>query len=278
MPNSRIARTHCASALILAASSAQAQLVLDYPDATEIRSSIADGTSWAYVPGVAGETVIGFLASRDPALAPPGSFTVVWLERVAPAQFTMEGWSDVAIEDAAAFVADRFADPDLFRYADFASSPMFFGGSTGGGLPPEETSRGMAISDPWQSVAQLLTPDDIGFLVDNGFAVGAGELSRTSEMPAPCPDEYAALSSELAGLAVIFEEQTFGVVLEASTLPAALTECCVAPQWCVKTYTWNDWGAGVPIASGAPSCQWTRSGTMHETCGFCCGVGQQILQ
>jgi len=72
-------------------------------------------------------------------------------------------------------------------------------------LPPVETNNGIAVDDPWQPVSDQLSAADIGFLVDNGYAVGAASLSEGGETTAPCPDDFDANSMALSELAVKVE-------------------------------------------------------------------------
>lgn len=269
--------------MVASAGVATGQTVPLINGATELKASIADDTPWVYFPGVDGQTTVGFLASIDPSVAPRGSFTVVWFQRTAPGVYSMEGWNETSIEDAAAIIAARYANPDLFQYADLASSPMSVT-QQGQGLlmlPPEGTSNGIAEGDPWQGVAGSLSPDDVGFLVDNGYAVGALNLSGGGEMPTPCSDEFDALSANLAQRAAMFEAMTFGSVTTASTLPTAI-QCCSAEvamlsaRWCVS---WTIPGGWSPpfvamLAPAVPGCGWTRPMTLVTTCSSgWCGTG-----
>jgi hypothetical protein len=248
--------------------------------AAELKATMTDETRWMYFPGVSGQSTVGFLASIDPSVAPRGSFTVVWFQRVAPGSFTMEGWTETSIEDAAAVIETRFNDPDLFQYADLASSPMSVTQQGQGmlALPPEGTINGIADGDPWRSVAGTLTAEDVGFLVDNGFAVGARNLSEGGEMIGPCSDEFDAMSIRASQLAAAFEATTFGQVSPASTLPSSIA-CCsvslsstaVAAFWCSSTKVFASWSPGQPITKGgAPACRWVGSGSIVTVCGSWC--------
>ena len=183
----------------------------------------------------------------------------------------MEGWTDTAPDDAAAIIADRFGEPTMFQYADFSASAMSLAalGAVSIYTPPEWTNNGISIYDPWQSVSDQLTADDVEFLVNSGIAAGAVGLSKSVVMPSPCPDSFSAQGGKLAKFAADFELDVFGTVSDASALSASMAECCLVPQGCVTKYVWGDYATPTPIASGAPSCRWTRNGTYTTTCSFC---------
>lgn len=265
------------AALMASPPIARAQSPSGFPGASEVRGSISGESGWTYFPGTVGQSVAGFLASLDPSTAPRGSFTVVWFELVAPGQFTMEGWTETSLEDAAAIIATRFSEQEMFQFADLASSPMSQA-ALGAGLmilPPVETNNGIAVDDPWQPVSDQLSAADIGFLVDNGYAVGAASLSEGGETTAPCPDDFDANSMALSELAVKVETDLFGSASTPSAVPAGAPRCCAVPQaqaaavWCVTWTAWNPWGPGFPLAVVPPACRWTRTGTQTTTCGFC---------
>lgn len=239
--------------------------------ADEIRASMADETHWLYVPAVSGESVVGFLAIQDPVFATRGSYSVVWFERIGVAEFTMEGWTETAPDDAASIIADRLNDPSLFQYADFSASamPLAALGAVSLYTPPEWTNNGISIYDPWQSVSDELNAEDIEFLVNNGFATGAAGMSKSVVMPAPCSSFVTTQNGKLAKFAADFELNVFGAVSGSSVLPESLETCCLVPQGCSTIYRWGEYAPPTSIASAAPSCRWTRDGTYTTTCSFC---------
>jgi hypothetical protein len=273
--------------LMLASTSiAKGQTVPLISGASELKASISDDTSWMYFPGVDGQTTVGFLASIDPSVAPRGSFTVVWFQRSAPGVYSMEGWTETSIEDAAAIIATRFDNPNLFQYADLEASPMSVTQQGQGllTLPPEGTSNGIADGDPWQGVASALTPEDIAFLVDNGHATGALNLSGGGETISPCIDEYDAVSANLAQRAAMFEVMTFGTVSTTSTLPSAL-QCCsaevamVSARWCVSWFIVGGWSPPfvATISPGVAGCGYTRPISRVDACSTgWCGLGPVV--
>jgi hypothetical protein len=173
----------------------------------------------------------------------------------------MEGWTETSIEDAAAIIATRFNNPDLFEYADLESSPMSVM-QQGNGLlvlSPETTNNGISENDPWQSVSGSLTPEDVGFLVDNGFAVGARNLSEGGETTTPCIDEYSEQDINLIQNSLLIETALFGAVSLASQPPAG-TSCCYVPQLaarCASVNTYGAWSGGTRIVGG--QCEYSRT-------------------
>lgn len=258
-------------AAVFSVPDAAGQLLAQFPDAASTVLSVRDDGTWLYIPAIVNGSVVGFLAACDPAVLGRNSFAVVWFGRTGTTQFVMQGWHEISIEDAAAAVVDQYGEPAMFEFGDMQSPANWFGASPTTVIPTPAviTAHGIAIDDPWQEVAGTLTAEDIAYLVDQGYAVGARGLSGDGEMAGGCVDEVSVQAGKLAGFAVLVEEQLFGVVSAGSALPSSLQACCIAPQWCVYSYSWGPWSDPESIGSAAPACRWTRSGTASRTCGTC---------
>jgi len=225
------------------------------------RSVIFDGDNgWKYYPAVIDSHVTGFLAKQTAGSPAPSGFTIVWYMRESNGTWSMHGWSGTSLAAAAESLQTMKAAPNLFSHA--MESPTATP-TTGESRLFFSTSNGLSLQDPWQVVADTLTPSEMELIVQSG-AEGASEL--TAEQVAVADTASGSgTSSRLSSLARRTEAIVVGGEDGTNAVSGGGSSLCL-PRW-INLTTPTIGARGPPVETADGGCEYARpTGQVVRNC------------
>lgn len=205
-----------------------------FADQNTVAVTIQTDDGWAFRPAMSGGSVVGLLASHDPATVPGHTFSNVWFERQPDGSFVASG-SVAAPPAAVAQYLESVRGEALFANAELHDGDLVAAAAVN--LVP--MINGLAVDDIFQPIAAVLTPEQMEFIVEVG-AHGAVSLSRMEAevVQDNCNDldhtEEGGHGSNLA----LFLDQTAEEVEASvtawtggSVAPPALLRACCFPHY-----------------------------------------------
>jgi len=241
--------------------------------AENLEISFVSDSGWVCHPAVQEGGVVGFLLENLDANTGPNSFDVAWYERHGD-DFTMAfGWKNVDVLEAALKLVIELEQPKLFDFSSLrngiANAFNDCGAVAQAGVA---VLFGLAVDDPYQVIAPLLSPADMEMLVSFG-AAGASTLSAKEVDLVEIDGEISSVASkELLGLSIRVEADIAG----QDGFAVAVAWFCIPGTYCRSSSVIGQClvsGFGNGSCSG---CRYTCTVTTVEACAYIsitCNVG-----